>query len=349
MFSPIAIVGRACVLPGALSPAQLWDAVASGRDLLGRAPAGRWQLDAAQALCSPDQPSADRAWSDVSGYVQGFERVWNPDGFAIAAGELDGLDPLVAWTLHCARAARDECRSDANTRTGAVFGNLGFPSAGMAAFAQEVWTGAGDADACNRFMAAGTADLLRRALALDAGSHCLDAACASSLYAIKLACDRLQEGSADLMLADAVQGADDLFLHVGFCALNALSRRGRSRPFHQDADGLVPAEGAAFVALKRLDDARRDGDTIHGVIRGIGLANDGRGKGLLVPAEEGQQRALRAAYDGAGFGPERVSLLECHATGTPVGDAAELASTAAVFAGCDPVPVGSLKSNLRSE
>ncbi len=345
-FAPIAIVGRACVLPGALSPEQLWQAVAEGRDLIGPAPTGRWKIDPAQALCSPDRADADRAWSDRGGYVSGFAEVWDPAGFAIDARELEGLDPLVAWTLHCAREARRESKNAAGMRTGAVFGNLGFPSAGMAAYAQGVWTGASAGDPRNRYMSAGTADILRRALDLDAGSHCIDAACASSLYAIKLACDRLQEGSADLMLAGAVQGADDLFLHVGFCALGALSRSGRSRPFHRDADGLVPAEGAAFVALKRLADARRDGDIIHGVIRGIGLSNDGRGKGLLAPAEEGQQRAMRAAYASAGFGPERISLLECHATGTPVGDATELASTAAVFAGCGAVPIGSLKSNL---
>jgi acyl transferase domain-containing protein/3-hydroxymyristoyl/3-hydroxydecanoyl-(acyl carrier protein) dehydratase len=345
-FSPIAIVGRACVLPGALDPAQLWDAVAQGRDLLGPVPEGRWKLARGAAMGAATPPDPDRTWSDRGGYVHGFESVWNPDGFAIPARELEGLDTLVAWTLHCARAARAGCRSDASMRTGAVFGNLGFPSAGFARFAQGVWTGTGGGDARNRFMAAGTADIVRRALALDAGSHCLDAACASSLYAIKLACDRLQEGSADLMLAGAVQGADDLFLHVGFCALSAMSRTGQSRPFHRDADGLVPAEGAAFVALKRLADARRDGDTIHGVIRGIGLANDGRGKGLLAPAEEGQQRALRAAYASAGLDPSRVSLLECHATGTPVGDATELASSAPVFAGNDALPVGSLKSNL---
>ena len=127
-----------------------------------------------------------------------------------------------------------------------------FPSERMAAYAERVWTGQGDVDPRNRFMSGGTAELLRRALGLGAGAFCLDAACASSLYAIKLACDRLHDGRADVMLAGAVQGADDLFLHVGFCALNALSRSGRSRPFHRDADGLLPAEGAAFVALKRL-------------------------------------------------------------------------------------------------
>src|SRR6185295_14803201 len=97
------------------------------------------------------------------------------------------------------------------------------------------------------------------------------------------ACDCLLDRRADVMLAGGVNRADDLFIHVGFSALGALSKSGRSRPFHRDADGLIPAEGAAFLALKRLSDARADGDTIHGVIRGVGLSNDGRGKGLLAP------------------------------------------------------------------
>jgi acyl transferase domain-containing protein/3-hydroxymyristoyl/3-hydroxydecanoyl-(acyl carrier protein) dehydratase/1-acyl-sn-glycerol-3-phosphate acyltransferase len=358
-FAPIAIVGRACVLPGALDPAALWEAVAAGRDLIGRVPEGRWRLDHDDAVAAPGAPAADRTWSDRGGYVEGFASVWNRGGFALAEAELDNLDPLVSWVLHTARGAlRDagDARAGdvARPRTGAIFGNLGFPSERMAAFARSVWTGERDGktdgtsevDPRNRFMSCGTADLLRRALGLGADCYCLDAACASSLYAIKLACDRLHDGGADLMLAGAVQGADDLFLHIGFSALNALSRSGRSRPFHREADGLVPAQGAAFVALKRLEDARRDGDTIHGVIRGVGLSNDGRGKGLLVPSEEGQRRAIRDAYDQAGFAPERVSLVEAHATGTTIGDAAEVRSTASVFIGLKDVPLGSLKSNM---
>jgi acyl transferase domain-containing protein len=344
-FPPIAIVGHACVLPGALSPQALWQAVASGRDLLRRAPDGRWGLPLDRALSSPQSADPDRAWSDRGGYVEGFEAVWNPQGFAIDASEFDGLDPLFHWTLHCAREALQQVRG-ARGRMGAVFGNLGFPSAGMADYAQRVWMGEPPADARNRFMAGGCADLLRRALALEAGSLSIDAACASSLYAIKLACDRLHAGEADLMLAGAVQRADDLFLHVGFSALNALSRSGRSRPFHREADGLVPAEGAAFLALRRLADARRDGQPILAVIRGVGLSNDGRGKGFLAPSEAGQRRALALAYAQAGIDPSAVSLLECHATGTPVGDATELASSAAQFAGCRDLPIGSLKSNL---
>src|SRR5450432_2976652 len=102
-FAPIAVVGRACVLPGSLRPEQLWQLVAQGRDQIGPVPDGRWRIDPAHALCGPDQPGSDRTWSDVGGYVRDFEHVWDPTGFAIAASEFEGLDPLVAWTLHCAR------------------------------------------------------------------------------------------------------------------------------------------------------------------------------------------------------------------------------------------------------
>ncbi len=148
------------------------------------------------------------------------------------------------------------------------------------------------------------------------------------------------------MVAGAVNRTDDLFIHIGFCALQAMSRRGESRPFAADADGLVPAEGAAFVVLKRLDDAVAAGDEILGVIRGIGLSNDGNAGGFLSPAADGQVRAMEAAYAMAGLAPGDISLLECHATGTPVGDATEIESTAQIFHGTASVPIGSLKANL---
>ena len=91
-------------------------------------------------------------------------------------------------------------------------------------------------------------------------AYALDCACASALYAIAHACDLLRNQQCDLMVAGAINAADDLFLHVGFAALQALSQSGRSRPFHAHADGLIPAEGAGMVALKRLSDAVRAGD-----------------------------------------------------------------------------------------
>ncbi len=359
-FRPIAVVGMGCVLPGALSPAALWDAVAEGRDLTSSVPDGRWRLGRDLALCDGPASSADRTWSDRGGYVTGFDELFDASGFAVPADAISGLDPVFRWLLHAAREALSDAGAiRGGARAGAIVGNLSFPSAGMSRFAESLWLsdpelldGAAStladvptADPRDRFNSGLPAHLLAAALELGAGAFALDAACASSLYAIKHACDALRDGRADLMLAGAVNCADDLFIHTGFSALQALSRSGQSRPFHADADGLLPAEGAAIVALMRLEDAVADGRTIHGVIRGIGLSNDGRGRGLLVPTAPPQARAIRQAYDVAGLDPTSVTLLECHSTGTVVGDGVEIASSSAVFAGASDLPIGSLKSN----
>ena len=350
-FSPIAIVGRACVLPRVLSPEALWEAAREGRDLLSSAPEGRWGVGKDRVL--RPSPAVDGCWSDRGGYVEGFEGVYDPTGFRMSADELAGLDPLFHWVLHTAREALTPVRNVDTARTGAIFGNLSFPSSSMSRYAENVWLGPlakrfglPSIDARNRFMSGLPAHVLAKALGLGVPSFALDAACASSLYAIKLACDALHDHRADVMLAGAVNRADDLFIHVGFCALSALSKTGQSRPFHDGADGLVPGEGAGFVALKRLEDAVRDGDVIHGVIRGVGLSNDGRGRGMLAPSEDGQVRAMQLAYEMAGIDPRDVQWVECHATGTPVGDATELRSMARVFEGVGSLPIGSLKANL---
>ena len=358
-FEPIAIVGRSCVLPGALSPDDLWTAVAEGRDLTSNAPDGRWGMPRDLAIADGDQRSRDRAWHDRGGYVRGFDEIFDPHGFTLPEAEIARLDPLFRWVLHTGREALrdahgqddrgedDDGQHHRAERTGVVLGNLSFPSVGASRYAEGVWSGDPEAiDARNHFNSGLPAQLLARALGLDGDAFALDAACASSLVAVKLACDRLQDGRADTMLAGAVSCADDLFIHVGFCALEALSPSGRSRPFHRDADGLLPAEGAVFVALRRLSDAVARGDRILGVIRGVGLSNDGRGGGLLAPSEEGQERAIREAYARAGMTPAEVSLIECHATGTRLGDAAELRSLGKLYEGLQGVPIGSLKSNL---
>ncbi len=343
-FEPIAIVGRGAVLPDALDPDTYWGNIAAGRVCLSSTPEGRWRIPRESVMTTPDAP-ADGTWSDIGGYVRRFG--FDPYGYGIPASELAGLDPQFQWVLDGARQALREAGQDGPApAAGLVIGNLSFPSGGMAEYAEQVWRGGRRPDARNRFMSGLPAHLAARALGLGAGAFALDAACASSLYAIKLACDRLHDRTADLMVAGAVNCADDLFIHVGFSALSALSRTGRSRPFHRDADGLVPAEGAAFVSLMRLDDALNAGKLVLGVIRGVGLSNDGRGGGFLAPAEEGQERAMRLAYEMAGVAPETVSLLECHATGTPVGDAAEVRSTSRVFAAHPGLAAGSAKSNM---
>lgn len=350
-FEPIAVVGQGCVLPDALDPGTFRENIAAGRVSLSTAPEGHWRLP---------KPATDSR----GGYVRGFDSVFDPDAYLLGPEQLAGLDPVFRWTLHCAREAlRNSGHSDgAAPRAGLVLGNLSFPSAALARYAEHVWReeqpysvrelwegayGPGRRpDPRDRFSSGLPAHLAARALGLGAGAYALDAACASSLYAVKLACDRLHDGTADLMLAGAVNRADDLFIHLGFGALSALSRTGRSRPFHRGADGLVPAEGAACVALMRLPDAVAEDRPILGVIRGIGLSNDGRDGGLLTPAEAGQVRAMRLAYESAGIDPRTVSLAECHATGTQVGDAVEIRAMSRVFDGCPDLPIGSVKSNL---
>ncbi|MFE5563951.1 beta-ketoacyl synthase N-terminal-like domain-containing protein [Amycolatopsis japonica] len=362
MFEPIAIVGRGCVLPGALSPQEFWRNIADRRISTSTVPSGRWRLpdDAVARLTGP-APCPVR--TSVGGYVTGFDAVFDPGGFRLPAEDLAGLDPLFQWVMHGAREAlREADAEEAVERTGLILGNLSLPTDGMVRFAEQVWLSAqpervrdalrredpvltGPA-AVNRFSSAMPAHLAATALGLGAGAYALDAACASALFSIKLACERLHNRSADLMVAGAVNRVDNLTGHVSFGALGALSPTGRSRPFHRGADGLVPAEGAAFVALTRLSDALAEGKQVFGVIRGVGLSNDGSGTGLLVPSQEGQLRAMMQAYAEAEIDPATVSLLECHATGTSLGDATEARSAAEVFAEARDLPIGSAKSNL---
>ena len=330
----IAVIGQGCVLPGASSPEALWEAVVNGRDLVSTVPEDRWRIPRERILGPAGQPE-DRTWSDRGGYV----RDWPVEP------SLGGLDPLVHLAVAAARQATAG-RSDLS-RCGAILGNLSFPSSSMSKYAEGVWLGGETGDARNRFMSGLPAHILAHTLGLGGPAFALDAACASSLYAVKYACDALLEGRADLMLAGAVNRADDLFIHVGFCALKAMSATGQSRPFHADADGLIPAEGAGFLLLKRYEDAVADQDEILAVIRGVGLSNDGRGRGLLAPASDGQARAIASAWEQAGLNPATdVGLIECHATGTVVGDGTELDSMSRVFGADSGLPIGSLKSNM---
>src|SRR5208283_259750 len=174
----------------------------------------------------------------------------------------------------------------------------------------------------NRHVTGLPAELLAHALGFGGAAFTLDAACASSLYAMKLAVDELRAGRADAMLAGGLCRPDCLYTQMGFSQLHALSPSGRCSPFDAAADGLMVGEGAGVMMLKRLPDALREGDRIYALIAGIGLSNDVQGK-LLAPSAEGQLRAMRAAYQQAGWAPQDIDLIECHATGTPVGDAVE--------------------------
>ena len=193
------------------------------------------------------------------------------------------------------------------------------------------------------------AALLARAFGLGGRAFTLDAACASSLFAVKLACDELLSHRADAMIAGGACRPDSLYTQVGFSQLMALSPSGRCAPFDHRADGLVVGEGVGLFLLKRLQDALEDRDEIWGVIRSIGLSND-MGGNLLAPDPEGQMRAMAAAYQMAGWSPHDVDLVECHGAGTRVGDRAEAESLRRLWGESGwkkgQCAIGSVKSNL---
>src|SRR6185437_9587854 len=140
---------------------------------------------------------------------------------------------------------------------------------------------------------------------------------ASALVALDLGARALIGRRAELALVGAVYLAADVDFPMVFCRLGALSRRGEARPFARGADGTLPGEGVGVVALKRLADAERDGDRIYAVLKGVGLASDGRGSGLTAPRARGHARAIRRAYRQASIDPATVGLLEGHGLGVP--------------------------------
>ncbi len=187
-------------------------------------------------------------------------------------------------------------------------------------------------------------------LDLGGANYTVDAACASSLTAVDVACKELASGTSDLVLcggADLHNGINDYLL---FASAHALSPSGRSAPFDSAADGIALGEGVGCVVLKRLADAERDGDRVYAVIKGVGSASDGRALGLTAPGPEGQYNALTRAYRNAGISPAEVGLVEAHGTGTVVGDRTELGSLTRVFeeAGAPPgaCALGSVKSQI---
>lgn len=181
------------------------------------------------------------------------------------------------------------------------------------------------------------------------GTNCItDAACAGSLAAVSMAISELQMGTADLVITGGVDSLNDIFMFMCFTKTQALSFSGDCRPFSDQADGTVLGEGIGMFALKRLEDAEEQGDSIYAVIRGIGTSSDGRSKSIYAPVAEGQSKALLRAYETAGYSPETVELIEAHGTGTKAGDAAEFNGLKIAFknAGLQNCALGSIKSQI---
>ncbi|MDF1563062.1 MAG: beta-ketoacyl synthase N-terminal-like domain-containing protein [Deltaproteobacteria bacterium] len=353
-MDPIAVVGLGGRFPDARDVAAFWELVRAGRSAVREVPAGRWVIPPARALATEEGAQPDRVTSARACFLE--DEHLELEGLALSdelVELLPGLDPMFRIGLAAARDAWLDCRREDldPQRVDVVLGNIALPTETTSRLAVEVLGGKRrpSVHPLNRFVVGLPAGLIARALGLGGDQLALDAACASSLFAVALACERLWSRRADAVLAGGIGRPDSLYTHMGFSQLRALSPDGRCAPFDRRGNGLVMGEGAGVFVLKRLEDALRAGDRIRGLIRGVGLSNDTDGK-LLSPSSEGQLRAMRAAYRQAGWSPSSVELIECHATGTPVGDATELRSLRALWedAGGDArrCIIGSVKSNV---
>ncbi|MFC9115639.1 beta-ketoacyl synthase N-terminal-like domain-containing protein [Streptomyces sp. NPDC057092] len=369
-MSTYAIIGLSCLFPGAETPAEFWHNLRTGTDsrreggeeVFGRTPEPR------------DRDPRHDIYCRRGGFVTDF--VFDPEGYLLDPGHLSGLDRIFHWSLHVAREAlRDSGhadRPDVLARTGLVLGNYSFPTPTSARVSvplvQEAvleglrraghpplgaLTRAEDRVDPARLhpedlrVSGSPATVAAAALGLGGPRYALDAACSSALYALKLACEHLASGQADLVLAGGVCAPDPTLIHLSFGDLQAYPRDGFSQPFDGRSGGILTGQGAGMVAVKRLEDALRDGDRIHAVVDGIGLTNDGSGRHLLVPQGAGQLASYELAYRQAGVDPATVDYLECHATGTPIGDATEAGSVAEFFGAAGHVPLlGSVKGNI---
>ena len=183
------------------------------------------------------------------------------------------------------------------------------------------------------------------------GTNCVvDAACASSLAAVNLAMLELAAGRCDVAVSGGLDTFNDIFMYMCFSKTPALSPTGDARPFDAEADGTILGEGLGVLVLKRLADARRDGDRIYAVIRSMGTSSDGKGQAVYAPSAAGQVKALRQAYESAGISPATIEMIEAHGTGTKVGDATELAALREVYDGAGAkkpwCALGSVKSQV---
>ena len=355
---PVAIIGMGCLFPKAEGLRRFWSNIRDGVDAITDIPASHWNPD---DYYDADPKTPDRTYARRGGFIDPVD--FPALDFGIAPTNLDATDTTQLLGLMVARAALEDAgyggdRPFDRDRVSVVLGvtgtlelviplgaRLGHPiwrralaASGVAEpVASEVVQRIADSYVGwqeNSFPGLlGNVAAGRIANRLDlGGTNCvIDAACASSLGAVHLAILELASRRCDVALTGGLDTFNDIFMYMCFSKTPALSKTGHARPFDADGDGTTLGEGLGVLALKRLDDARRDGDKIYAVIRGVGSSSDGKGQAVYAPKSAGQAKALRRAYEAAGVSPETIELVEAHGTGTKVGDAVEVAALDEVY------------------
>ncbi|WP_327072833.1 type I polyketide synthase [Kitasatospora purpeofusca] len=331
----IAVIGASCRVPSASGPAAFWRLLTEGTDALSPWPEQR----------GPGGASWTGGFLDEVGT---FDAAF----FGVGPDEAAAMDPQQRLALELVWEAMEDAGLPDHrlrgSRTGVFVGVSSDDYAALAARGDRA--GHGELHDFTGRHRAVVANRVSWTLGLQGPSLAVDAAQASSLVAVHLACESIRRGESDLAFAGGVNlilSPDGMRAAAG---LGALSAKGRCAVFDESADGFVRGEGGGVVLLKPLAQAVADGDPVYCVIRGSAVNNDGGGERLSDPDVAGQQQVLRQAYANAGIGTEAVQYVELHGTGTPVGDPVEAAAVSAVIGrGADgrrPLRVGSVKTNI---
>ncbi|MGD9547405.1 MAG: SDR family NAD(P)-dependent oxidoreductase [Candidatus Krumholzibacteriia bacterium] len=343
---PVAVIGLSCRFPGAPDARAFWKLLDEGVDAIAEIPADRWDVD---EYYDPDPDAPGSMYTRWGGFIEDIDQ-FDARFFGISPREAASMDPqhrlLAEQTWIALEDAGIVPQSLAGSRTG-VFVGITSPD-----YASLIKAGPEGPDS---YFVTGNAPnaaagRISYLLGLEGPAMALDTACSSSLVAVHQAIGSLQRGEAELALAGGVNLIIDPAGMVATSRARMLAPDGRCKTFDARADGYARGEGCGMVVLKRLADARRDGDRVLAVIRGAAVNQDGRSSGLTVPNGPAQERVIRAALDRARIAPAEVDYLEAHGTGTSLGDPIEVqAAAAALGAGRPadhPLLLGSVKTNI---
>ncbi len=358
----IAIVGMACIFPDAPDLPTYWANIISGHNAVREIPPGRWNVEAYYDPAG----TGDTVPSKWGGFLPAT--TFDPSAYGIPPRSLASIDPTQLLALEVAKRALDDAGCDERPfdreRASVVFGTEpggDFPNAysfrgNFAQFIDEMPPELEASlpklteDSFPGVLGNVVAGRIANRLDLRGANFTVDAACASSLTALHVACKELASGSSDLVIAGGADLHNGIHDYQMFACVHALSKTGQSRPFDAGADGIALGEGVACVVLKRLADAERDGDRIYAIVKGVGASSDGKSLGLTAPRKEGQLRALERAWSAAGTTPAAAGLIEAHGTGTVVGDRTELSALEEFFgaagAAAGSCTLGSVKGQI---